>query len=121
MVITAISYWEVIFMPKLLPVVTLTGSYKGFLVGHGNICIEVGSLEWFKYLETHKSFSVEVNGKRFTLCKKVSINGFTYWNLKGWDGSVNHHIYVGKSDQVTVDKLIDVANAMIAKCRMSKP
>ncbi|BDT13256.1 hypothetical protein N39L_29790 [Limnospira platensis NIES-39] len=36
-------------MPKLLPVVTLTGSYTGFLVSH-SICIEVGSSEWFKYL-----------------------------------------------------------------------
>ncbi|AMW26764.1 hypothetical protein AP285_00855 [Limnospira platensis YZ] len=106
-------------MAKLLPIITLTGSYKGFLGRHGNICIEVGSLKWFKYLETHKSFSVEVNGKRFTACKKLSINGFTYWNLKGWDGSVNHHIYIGKSDQLIVDKLTDVALAMITKCRMS--
>ncbi|MFO7144691.1 hypothetical protein B9T16_25785 [Arthrospira sp. PCC 8006] len=119
MVTVAIFLWEVTLMPKLLPVVTLTGSYKGFLVGHGNICIEVGSLEWFKYLETNKSFSVEVNGKRLTACKKLSINGFTYWNLKGWDGSVNHHIYIGKADQVTVDKLTEAALAMIAKC--SKP
>jgi len=62
-------------------------------------------------------FTVQVNGKRFTACKKLSINGFTYWNLKGWDGSVNHHIYIGKADQVTVDKLTEAALAMITKCR----
>lgn len=59
-----------------------------------------------------------MHGKRFTACKKTSLNGFTYWNLKGWDGTVNHHIYIGKSDQVTIEKLTEAAAAMWKKCRV---
>lgn len=102
-------------MPKLLPVVNLTSESKGFLQDN-EICIKVESLEWFDYLQTHKSFSVEMHGKRFTACKKTRSNGFTYWNLKGWDGTTNHHIYVGKTDQITIEKLKEAVDIIWEKC-----
>ncbi|QNH57990.1 MAG: hypothetical protein H2674_00835 [Limnospira indica BM01] len=117
MVTVAISLWGVTSMPKLLPVISLhTGNFSNFLLGYGGTCVELDTPEWFNYLRKNKSFSVELNGKRFTACKKTSINGFAYWNLKGWDGKINHHIYIGKSDQTTNEKIQQAAIAMFYRC-----
>ncbi|BDT12541.1 hypothetical protein N39L_22640 [Limnospira platensis NIES-39] len=115
---TAVTFlWGVTSMPKLLPVINLmSGRFSNFLLGHGGICIDLDTPEWFDYLIKNKSFSVELNGKRFTACKKTSINGFAYWNLKGSDGKINHHIYIGKSDQTTNEKIQQAAIAMFYRC-----
>lgn len=104
-------------MPKLLPVVDLTSLNKEFLQ-NDEICIKIGSLEWYDYLETHKSFSVRVYGIRFTAVKKRSLNGFSYWNLKGWTGSNSYHTYLGKSEQLTFEKLTEAGFKMFRCCKL---
>ncbi|MGI0500842.1 hypothetical protein [Limnospira platensis] len=84
-------------MPKLLPVISLhTGNFSNFLQGPGGTCVELDTPEWFDYLRKNKSFSVELNGKRFTACKKTS--------------------NIGKSDQTTNEKIQQAAIAMFYRC-----
>lgn len=82
-----------------------------------NEVIKIGSQDWFDWLELGdtRSFSFEGVGGRFTARKENKKRGNGYWYAYRWVNGKTAKAYLGTSDNLTREKLNEVASRLAQK------
>ncbi len=71
----------------------------------------VGSQCWFGWLTNHRSFHYECPDGKFTACKENRANG-NFWYANRRVGGKLRRCYIGASQDLTLNKLIEVAKQL---------
>src|SRR5215211_4535020 len=82
--------------------------------------LTVGSVEWYAWLnqEDHRIFYVEVSAGTFTARKEPRRSGNAgrhYWYAYRHEGVKLHKSYLGRSEQLTAQRLAEVARQLADK------
>ena len=71
----------------------------------------LGTVEWFAWLEQHRSFCFETAQSTFTARKEKRPGGWYWYAYRRKQGKL-HTAYLGKSEELTVERLNAVATAL---------
>ena len=76
--------------------------------------IAVGSTTWYKWLESHSSFHFDSGDTYFTAYKRMYERNKLklYWYGSRKIGSRVHNFYLGKSEALTLEKMLEVAGKL---------
>jgi predicted ATPase/DNA-binding CsgD family transcriptional regulator len=73
--------------------------------------ITIGTAAWFRWLERHQSFSFKAGRMTFTARKEQRPGGWYWYAYRRSQGKL-HTAYLGKSEELTVERLNTIAQAL---------
>ncbi|TAK26907.1 MAG: hypothetical protein EPO21_24540 [Chloroflexota bacterium] len=79
------------------------------------LLITVGTPAWYTWLDTNARFSFASPQGRFTAYKERRERGGWYWKAYRWRAGKLHRAYLGKTEQLTLERLDEIA-AILASC-----
>src|SRR5258708_34339501 len=82
--------------------------YQPSVAGPSLDIISLGSTEWYAWLEGHHSFSFEAPNGTFTARKEERTGGWYWYAYRRREGKL-HTAYLGKSAELTNERLLAVA------------
>ncbi len=95
-------------MARSSPKVRNGSLYQPGVAGHSLDSISLGSAEWYAWLEGHRSFSFEASDGTFTARKEERTGGWYWYAYRRREGKL-HTAYLGKSAELTNERLLAVA------------
>jgi predicted ATPase/DNA-binding CsgD family transcriptional regulator len=79
--------------------------------GTSSASITIGTVEWYAWLEHHRSFSFETAHSTFTARKEKRPGGWYWYAYRRKQGKL-HTAYLGKSGELTLERLNTVASVL---------
>ena len=73
--------------------------------------IRIGTAEWYSWLEQHRSFGFEARRMTFTARKEQRPGGWYWYAYRRSQGKL-HSVYLGKSEELTLERLNTTAEAL---------
>jgi predicted ATPase/DNA-binding CsgD family transcriptional regulator len=91
--------------------------------GGSSAQVEVDSADWYTWLETASSFAFRSEHGSFTARKERAGNrrGSLYWRAYYTREGKLHRIYLGKSEELTFERLVVVATALAGQGNVGDP
>ncbi|MEO8287101.1 MAG: LuxR C-terminal-related transcriptional regulator [Chloroflexota bacterium] len=85
-----------------------------FLANGEENSIMVGTPEWFTWLESAATFAFTCPAGNFTARKEARARGGSYWKAYKTAHGILHRAYLGKSSDLTLDRLCHVAGSIVS-------
>jgi hypothetical protein len=99
-------------MARSIPKVRDGSLYQPSVAGPSLDSISLESAEWYAWLEGHSSFSFEAPNGTFTARKEERTGGWYWYAYRRREGKL-HTAYLGKSAELTRERLLAVAVELV--------
>src|SRR5215212_699954 len=94
---------------------------KLVLTSHDESSITVGTVAWFDWLESANTFAFTSPFGSFTARKEARSRGGLYWKAYSTVRGTLHRTYLGKTSDLTLDRLNDAATKLASAAAASTP
>jgi LuxR family maltose regulon positive regulatory protein len=84
---------------------------------HAEGAIAIGSEEWWQWLQLGRSFYFEAPEGTFTAGKERRKGKDNFWYAYRRSSMRLHKVYLGRTEDLTMDRLVEVARRLDAKVR----
>jgi LuxR family transcriptional regulator, maltose regulon positive regulatory protein len=91
------------------------------LPGHDTSPITVGTPAWFAWLEQATTFAFTSPAGRFTARKERQARGGGYWKAYRTSHGTLHRVYLGRAQDLTLDRLNQAAMTLAATSAHASP
>lgn len=82
--------------------------------------LSVGSLEWFTWLETHRSFAYKSGDGTITVRKERRSGGWYWYAYRRYQGKL-YSTYIGRSEDLTPERLESAAQQLHVRAAQAQP
>jgi len=98
-------------MARSIPKVREGSLYQHLAEGTSTDTISIGTAAWYSWLEQHHSFTFETPRTTFTARKEQRPGGWYWYAYRRRQGKL-HSAYLGKSEELTLQRLNSIAEAL---------